>query len=124
MSETHDTEGSSRAGSRLAALAHFGMPIGGPLLPLVLHFWKRETSPDIVRHCNQAFVFQCAVLVPYTVLSVSSSLGSVSYRWFLGFIVLVMTFQLLNAWRALNHGDPVRLVERPLLPAADIRDGR
>jgi uncharacterized Tic20 family protein len=73
----HDGETPSRRDRRIAALAHLGVPLCGPFLPLVV--WVVSSGSRFRRdHASQAFSFQCAFFVFYAVAAVFVVAGSVS----------------------------------------------
>ncbi|MDW3176799.1 MAG: DUF4870 domain-containing protein [Acidimicrobiia bacterium] len=47
----------------LAAIAHLGLPLGGPILPLVLRSIRTDIAPFVRRHATIALVYQL-LLIP------------------------------------------------------------
>jgi hypothetical protein len=108
----HDVTDSDR---RIAALAHFGVPIYSVLLPLTI--WGTSASHPFRRdNAREAFSFQCVFLGLWIVLVGLMITGRLSAITLLILLGLAFLLELPQAARAISGRQPWRMVPVRLLP--------
>lgn len=93
----------------MAALAHLGVPIYGPFLPLAL-FWFPAPSRFRRRHASAAVSFQLVFIAAWVVIVALSALAFVSPITMLWVLLAVFVIELPNVVGAAIGREPIRIV--------------